>query len=228
MPQASAHLHPAIYIIERQSKSDSEKTIAFRALFDINCVPCTTYKYRIVLPNNRLRQQLGHGMRKELVLLAVVVTQAMVSVAPLVPAARGQAAIPELVLTIIAGNATQLTFSPDAIRVPQVPILLNITVINHGTVGLHTLTIRDTGGTPRVNLALPAADSRGTVRFQVNASSTGAALGDIFYNGSAFVPERGASGIRFFCVPHESALIDRKSTRLNSSHIQKSRMPSSA
>ena len=30
------------------------------------------------------------------------------------------------------------------------------------------------------------------------------------------------------CLGHKGSMIDRKSTRLNSSHIQKSRMPSSA
>ena len=38
----------------------------------------------------------------------------------------------------------------------------------------------------------------------------------------------GRSGIRRITLFDPSALTDRKSTRLNSSHIQKSRMPSSA
>ena len=143
-------------------------------------------------------------MKKALVLLAIIVTEAVVLVAPtFLPPAKAQAtvSIPELVLTIIAGNGTTLTFSPATVLVPQVPIVLNITVINRGTVGLHTFTIRDTSGTPQVNLQLPATNSSATVVFQVNRTGNG--LGAIFYNGTSFTPERAGTGIRFFCIPHE-------------------------
>ena len=53
-----------------------------------------------------------------------------------------------------------------------------------------------------------------------------------FEKGNGLVPcivqEAGTGEVLMLAYVNEEALEDRKSTRLNSSHIQKSRMPSSA
>ena len=70
----------------------------------------------------------------------------------------------------------------------------------------------------------PTASSKPTTRKPPKGTFTFAAAGDIVMGSTPNLPsDRGA---RFFSAVAPD--LDRKSTRLNSSHIQKSRMPSSA
>lgn len=120
--------------------------------------------------------------------------------------ARGQVAIPipRLSLTVYAGEGSQLVFIPAQIKIPQVPIILNVTVVNNGTVGPHTFSINDGAGNLKIDLFLANGGDRGSVEFQINESATTAgALGQIYYNGSAFAPVRSSNGIQFYCRPHQ-------------------------
>ena len=83
-------------------------------------------------------------------------------------------------------------------------------------------------------------DARGTIVYVGKAKSLRARVRNYFLADSLADAKTGtlvreASNVRYIVVDNErealaleNNLIDRKSTRLNSSHIQKSRMPSSA
>ncbi len=144
-------------------------------------------------------------MRRAFPLLVLVVILGLAIGFPAMGPTRAQAPIPVLSLTVLAGLGTQLVFDPAQIKIPQVPIILNITVINNGTVGLHTFTINDAAGVPKIDISVPNQGDRRSVEFQVNESATvRGALGMIFYKGSSFQPQLSANGIRFYCKPHES------------------------
>lgn len=106
--------------------------------------------------------------------------------------------VPKLSLTVEAGPGDTLVFDPVQIVLPQVPIILNVTVFNNGTTGPHTFSIRDSGGTMKIDVLVPAQNDRAQVEFAVNSSN------EIYYNGELFQAETQAGGIRFFCVPHEA------------------------
>lgn len=147
-------------------------------------------------------------MRRALVLLVVGMTLTLVLGGPLSHRVRGQGEapiVPKYSLTVIAGVGSQLIFEPKQIRIPQVPIILNITIVNNGTTGLHTFSINDKTPDLKINVVLTNRGDRSTVEFQVNASTTApGAIGNVFYNGSAFEPQKTANGIRFYCRPHEA------------------------
>ncbi len=144
-------------------------------------------------------------MRRGFVLLVVSMTLALALLAPLAPTARGQTEpVPKLSLTVLAGAGGTLIFVPAQILIPQVPIILNVTVVNNGTVGPHTFSINSQVPDLVINVPLPAKGDRGSVEFQVNESDTAkGAIGSIFYNGSTFKPQLSGTGIRFYCIPHE-------------------------
>ena len=83
------------------------------------------------------------------------------------------------------------------------------------TIGAHVLRTRTPG--------IVEGDARGTLRFKYMArDGAGLQINDVLVSS-------GQSGVFPRGIPiGRVRAIDRKSTRLNSSHIQKSRMPSSA
>lgn len=146
-------------------------------------------------------------MKRAFVLLVLGVTLALAVASPAVGPSRGQVSIPipRLSLTVIAGPGSQLVFEPARVPIPQVPIILNITVLNNGTVGPHTFSINDAASNLKIDVRVTNQNDQGSVEFQINSSATVAgALGDIFYNGSSFRPAASANGIQFYCAPHLS------------------------
>ncbi len=105
--------------------------------------------------------------------------------------------VPKLSLTVEAGPGATLVFRPAQIVVPQVPIVLNVTVLNNGTTGPHTFSIRDTGGTAHVEVWVNATGDRAQVEFAVNSTT------EITYGGQLFQAEQSGGGIKFYCQPHE-------------------------
>ena len=106
---------------------------------------------------------------------------------------------PKLTITVEAFNdATQFVFRPNTIILPQVPIILNVTLFNNGT-GTHTFTIDDGSGAHRVDLTVNAHGDRATTEFTV-ASATQITVGTQTYTAEA----SPAGGILFFCIPHRS------------------------
>ena len=107
---------------------------------------------------------------------------------------------PKLSITVEAGVGANFVFSPATIILPQVPILLNVTLFNNGTVDtLHTFSIRDSTGTNRVNIQTPAHGSRASLEFTVKTANT------IVLGAQSFQAEASpAGGIKFYCVPHEA------------------------
>ena len=102
---------------------------------------------------------------------------------------------------------------------------------------LRVAVVGATGYTGGELLRLLAGHPRATVTVVTSEQSAGKPLAEAFPSLArvidlplvAFDPEKIAerADFAFVALPSGSA-IDRKSTRLNSSHIQKARMPSSA
>ena len=110
----------------------------------------------------------------------------------------GAVDVPKLSLTVEAGPGDTLVFDPVQIVLPQVPIILNVTVFNNGTTGPHTFSIRDSAGTLKIDVLVSAQNDRAQVEFTVNSTN------EVYYNGELFQAETLGGGIRFFCVPHEA------------------------
>jgi len=142
-------------------------------------------------------------MRIAFVLLVAIMILALALFVPVARTAKGQAEpLPKLTTTVYAGAGGTLIFVPAQILIPQVPIILNITVINNGT-SLHTFSINDQNPDLQVDVSLQAPGDRGSVEFQVNESEVAqGAIGMIYYNGSSFSPQLTPNGIRFYCIPH--------------------------
>ncbi len=131
--------------------------------------------------------------------VGVVLALALVMPAALVLSRDASAAdVPKLSLTVEAGPGNTFVFDPAQIVLPQVPIILNITVFNNGTTGPHTFSIRDSGGTMKIDVQVPAQNDRAQVEFAVNSTN------EIYYNGELFQAEAMGGSIKFFCVPHEA------------------------
>ena len=107
---------------------------------------------------------------------------------------------PKLLITVEAGVGADFRFNPATIILPQVPIVLNVTLFNNGTVDtLHTFSIRDSAGTRRVNIETLHHGDRASLEFTVS-SATSIVVGGTSYQAEA----SPAGGIKFFCTPHES------------------------
>src|SRR3972149_771288 len=138
----------------------------------------------------------GRGMRAVSIFFALALVMALTLV---LPANARAADTPKLILTVEAGaGAPRGVFPPARIVLPQVPIILNVTVWNSGTTGPHTFSIRDSGGTLKIDVQVPALNDRAQVEFAVNSTN------EIYYNGELFQAEALSGGIKFFCVPHEA------------------------
>src|SRR3989304_2983123 len=109
----------------------------------------------------------GRGMRAVSIFFALALVMALTLV---LPANARAADTPKLILTVEAG----------ARGPPQVPIIRNVTVWNSGTTGPHTFSIRDSGGTLKIDVQVPALNDRAQVEF------AGDSTHEIFYNGELF------------------------------------------
>ncbi|HEY4704182.1 MAG TPA: plastocyanin/azurin family copper-binding protein [Thermoplasmata archaeon] len=134
-------------------------------------------------------------MRAVSIFFALALVMALTLV---LPANARAADTPKLILTVEAGPGATFVFTPARIVLPQVPIILNVTVWNSGTTGPHTFSIRDSGGTLKIDIQVPALNDRAQVEFAVNSTN------EIYYNGELFQAEALGGGIKFFCVPHET------------------------
>ena len=105
---------------------------------------------------------------------------------------------PKLSITLEAVNAgTVFTFNPATIILPQVPIFLNVTLFNNGTVE-HTFTINDNAGTPRISIKVTAHGDRAFAEFEVTSAN------QIVFGAQPFQAEAASTGgTKFYCVPHK-------------------------
>jgi len=142
-------------------------------------------------------------MRRAVILLVLLMTLALALYAPLAGTTTGQTVpIAKLSVTVFAGQGNDFIFDSNQIVIPQVPIILNVTVINNGTTGEHTFSINDQTPDLQIDVVVTNPGDRGYVEFQVNESEFPGAIGVIYYNGSEFTPQRSAGGVRFYCRPH--------------------------
>ena len=103
----------------------------------------------------------------------------------------------KLTVKIEAGEGAQLIFNPATIILPQVPIFLNVTLFNNGTVE-HTFTINDNAGTPRISIKVTAHGDRAFAEFEVTSAN------QIVFGAQPFQAEAASTGgIKFYCVPHK-------------------------
>ncbi len=115
------------------------------------------------------------------------------------PSGARAAVVPKLLITVEGGQGTNLIFSPATIVLPQVPIILNVTLLNNGTAGIgrHTFTINDNTGATRIDIEALLPGDRASVEFAVNSTN------QIYFRGQLFQAEASNSGgIRFYCIPH--------------------------
>lgn len=134
-------------------------------------------------------------MRAVSICLALALTMAA---ALILPHGARAAETPKLVLTVESGPGDTFVFSPAKIVLPQVPIILNITVWNNGTTGPHTFSIRDSDGTTRIEVWVRNEGERAQLEFAVNSTN------EIYYDGQLFRAQTQAGGILFYCAPHEA------------------------
>ncbi len=137
-------------------------------------------------------------MRTIVLLVAAVILT--VSALPAASRPAVAAAVPELRITVLGEqNGTSFVFTPSQIRLPQVPILVNITFINNQTSTSnvrHTFSIDNTGGTRVLDYDL-APQENATFEIRVNSMT------NITWNGTSFTPAVGPTGgIRFYCIYH--------------------------
>ena len=95
----------------------------------------------------------------------------------------------------------EFLYSPAEILIPQVPIILNITFRNNESVAgvPHTFTIDDENAIQRIDSDYVARGANVSLEFTILT------MNRIEFNGSSFVPEKGARGIVFYCIPHRPA-----------------------
>jgi len=109
---------------------------------------------------------------------------------------------PKLLITVEAGVGADFRFNPATIILPQVPIVLNVTLFNNGTATTptaHTFSIRDSAGTKRVDIRTSARGDRASLEFTVSSANT------IVVRGVSYQAEASsAGGIKFYCEPHEA------------------------
>lgn len=117
------------------------------------------------------------------------------------PTVRGQA-VPTPTLTLVVLGETvggRQLFSPNQILVPQVPIHLILTFHNNDTgTMVHSFTLNDINGTIRINTHTLTPGQNATLNFTV------VSITRIAFNGTTFTPEASGTGIRFYCIPHET------------------------
>lgn len=149
-------------------------------------------------------------MRTFVLLVAAVMTAVCFSALPAAgapttaPSAAAALTIPRLYIQVIGQpSGTSFTFTPAAIIIPQVPIILNITFYNNqpvSTLTNHTFTIDDTKGNHVINFP---ASPQTNVTFQFTINS----MTNVTFANRSFQPGPPPSGtdngtIQFYCIPH--------------------------
>ena len=135
---------------------------------------------------------------RTLALIISTFLMAFVMAGVAVPTALAQV-VPTPSLTVFVFGETvggKQVFSPSQILIPQVPVHLVVTFHNNDTMQ-HTFSMNDVNGTRWVNTSYVNPTQNVTVEFTV-VSMTQVLL----TNGTRFVPEAGANGILFYCIPH--------------------------
>ncbi len=131
--------------------------------------------------------------------LTIFVTLAvLLAVFPFAPHTPATAQVPKYFVTVEAGVGDAFIFSPDKIILPQVPVILNVTLKYNGTAsqGFHTFTIRDSSGANLVDLVVNPGETNST-EFTVNSTR------EISVNNVRSVVQTRGGGILFVCRPHE-------------------------
>ncbi|HKZ23794.1 MAG TPA: hypothetical protein VJ224_05260 [Thermoplasmata archaeon] len=134
-------------------------------------------------------------MRSLSVIVTLGVVLASVSFVPSTGAAAG---LPKYSVVVEAGVGADFIFAPARIVLPQVPVILNLTLIYNGSAGqgLHTFTINDQQGVVRINVNLTEGQTNWT-EFIVQSAR------EITFNNRTFTAQQRGGGIYFYCVPHE-------------------------
>ncbi len=141
-------------------------------------------------------------MRAVSIFLALAMV--MAGILAFLPSAARAADVPKLSITVEGGRGDSLVFSPATIVLPQIPIILNVTLLNNGTtaIGRHTFTINDNTGATKIDIQALLPGDRASVEFAINATN------QIYFRGALFQAEPSTSGgIRFYCAPHVFTMV---------------------
>ncbi|MEK6810647.1 MAG: hypothetical protein AABY19_03500 [Candidatus Thermoplasmatota archaeon] len=138
-------------------------------------------------------------MRSLSVIVTLVVLLASLSFVPSTGAAAG---LPKYSVVVEAGVGAKLVFAPARIVLPQVPVILNVTLIHNGSAGQgsHTFTINDQQGVVRINVNLTEGQTNWT-EFIVQSAA------EFTFNNKTFTAQLRGGGIYFYCDPHETLVM---------------------
>ena len=136
----------------------------------------------------------GRGMRSLTIFVTLAVLLAILPFSASTPAA---AQVPKYFVTVEAGVGDAFVFSPNKIILPQVPVILNVTLRYNGapTQGFHTFTIRDSAGNDLVDIVVDPAETNST-EFTVVSTR------EINVNNENVTVQTRGGGILFVCRPH--------------------------
>jgi plastocyanin len=135
-------------------------------------------------------------------LIALFVVPASVAEASVAPPTAAAMPSSELSIGVGVDPGGNVRFVPATILIPQVNITLKVTFYNNYTTpGMdHTFSIFNSDMTAiEISTGNVAPGTNATVEFHINTMT------NITYNGTSFVPEATAQGIRWFCIPHRAA-----------------------
>ncbi|MEK6838413.1 MAG: plastocyanin/azurin family copper-binding protein, partial [Candidatus Thermoplasmatota archaeon] len=137
------------------------------------------------------------GMRSLSVIVTLVVLLAPLSFVPSTGAAAG---LPKYSVVVEAGVGAKLVFAPARIVLPQVLVILNVTLFHNGSAEQrsHTFTINDQQGVVRINVNLTEGQTNWT-EFIVQSAA------EFTFNNKTFTAQLRGGGIYFYCDPHEEA-----------------------
>jgi len=130
--------------------------------------------------------------------LTIFVTLAvLLAVFPFAPYTPATAQVPKYFVTVEAGVGDAFIFSPDKIILPQVPVILNVTLKYNGTAsqGFHTFTIRDSAGADLIDIVVDPGETNWT-EFTVESTR------EISVNNETFTVQIRGGGVLFLCRPH--------------------------
>ncbi len=132
--------------------------------------------------------------------LSVIVTLAVLLASlSFVPSTGVTAGLPKYSVVVEAGVGADFIFAPARIVLPQVPVILNVTLFHNGSAGqgVHTFTINDQQGVVRINVNLTEGQTNWT-EFIVQSAR------EITFNNKTFIAQLRGGGIYFYCAPHEA------------------------
>ena len=135
--------------------------------------------------------------------LSVIVTLAVLLASlSFVPSTGAAAGLPKYSVVVEAGVGADFIFTPARIVLPQVPVILNVTLFHNGSAGQapHTFTINDQQGVVRINVNLTRGQTNWTEFIVQSAREITFPLG---VNNKTFTAQLRGGGIYFYCVPHE-------------------------